>query len=256
MNKLDIYYKINNDLISHYNMNKRNFHKLTNLNFLKKYNEQIIKDFNDIINTDNIFELYEFIFVNFYDANENYIGEMKNGLWEGKGLLYFPKNDESNRKKYEGEFKNGKMEGKGKLYYNNGARYEGEFRNNYRKGKGIIYYTNGNKYEGEFEKDQKVNTQKDIKAKSCDKQDEINEKCYDVIVLGTGLKESILASLLAKYPEIEKDADIRVPIKNDINFIKKMYKQKMEQNSKLIKDLNFNNKRIISQLNKRMENQI
>ena len=62
--------------------------------------------------------------------------------------------------------------------------------------------------------------------------------------------------ILAKYPEIEKDADIRVPIKNDINFIKKMHKQKMEQNSKLIKDLNFNNKRIISQLNKRMENQI
>lgn len=62
--------------------------------------------------------------------------------------------------------------------------------------------------------------------------------------------------ILAKYPEIEKDADLRVPIKNDINFIKKMHKQKMEQNSKLIKDLNFNNKRIVSQLNKRMKSQI
>ena len=206
VNKLDIYYKINNDLIINYNMNKRNFHKLTNLNFLKKYNEKIIKDFNDIINTNNIFELYEFIFANFYDANENYIGEMKNGLWEGKGLLYFQKNDESNRKKYEGEFKNGKMEGKGKLYYNNGARYEGEFKNNYREGKGIIYYTNGNKYEGEFIKDQKINNKIDIIAKAPDKLDEINEEYYDVIVLGTGLKESILASLLAKYPEnIAKD---------------------------------------------------
>ena len=218
-NQLNIYYKINNDFISNYNMNKRNFHKLTNLNFLKKYNEKIIKDFNNMINSNNIFELYDFILVNFYNSNENYIGEMKNGLWEGKGLLYFQKNDELNRKKYEGEFKNGKMEGKGIMYYINGARYEGEFKNDYREGKGIVYYNNGNKYEGEFKNDKKIeqeknnfinkdkeNINKDIKTNTPDKQKEINKKYYDVIVLGTGLKQLILATLLAKYPEnIAKD---------------------------------------------------
>ena len=50
-------------------------------------------------------------------------------------------------------------------------------------------------------------------CQDCGYTDEINEKCYDVIVLGTGLKESILASLLAKYPEsIANDAKKGVKI--------------------------------------------
>ena len=82
-----------------------------------------------MINADNIFELYEFLFVNFYNSNERYIGEIKNGLKDGKGILYFEKDDKYKRKKYEGEFKNDKMEGKGIMYYKNGEIYEGEFKN-------------------------------------------------------------------------------------------------------------------------------
>ena len=51
--------------------------------------------------------------------------------------------------------------------------------------------------------------------------------------------------IIAKYPEIEKDADLPVPEKNKDVLMKKLHKLKMEKNSKLMKDLNFNNKRII-----------
>ena len=68
--KINIYYKINKDYISNYNMNKRNFHKLQNLIFLKNHNEKIIRDFNKIINSDNMKELYDFIFINFYNPND------------------------------------------------------------------------------------------------------------------------------------------------------------------------------------------
>ena len=37
-NLLDIYYKINDDFINNYNMNKINYHKLKYLNYIKEYN--------------------------------------------------------------------------------------------------------------------------------------------------------------------------------------------------------------------------
>ena len=48
-------------------------------------------------------------FNNFYNDNgAKYIGEMKNGLKEGKGILFYDKNNEKKRIKYEGDFKNDK----------------------------------------------------------------------------------------------------------------------------------------------------
>ena len=78
---LDIYYKINNDIIRNYNMNKRNYYKLINLNNLKMNNEKIIKDINSIIDNNKISEIYGFSFNNFYNENgEIYFGETKNNL--------------------------------------------------------------------------------------------------------------------------------------------------------------------------------
>ncbi len=51
--------------------------------------------------------------------------------------------------RYIGEVVNGIREGKGIYYYNNGDRYEGEWRNDKREGKGIDYYHNGDREEGE-----------------------------------------------------------------------------------------------------------
>ena len=126
INLMDLYYKINDNIIENYNINKRNYHNLQNLNYLKNNNEKIIKDLNDLINNDNISETFEFSIDIFYNENgEKYIGGMENGLKEGKGILYYEKDNEYGRKKYEGEFKNDNPDGKGVMYWNNGDRYDG-----------------------------------------------------------------------------------------------------------------------------------
>ena len=122
INILDMYYKINNDIFNHYSINKRNYYNLLNVYNLKNNNEILIKDINNI----------------------------KNGLKEGKAILYYNKNDEFNRKKYEGDFKNDKREGKGILYWNNNDRYEGDFKNDKIEGKGKYYWNNGDRYDGDW----------------------------------------------------------------------------------------------------------
>ena len=151
INIMYIYYKINNDIVNNYNINKRNYYNLSNIYNLKNYNEILIKNINNMINNDNISEIYNYSIDNFYNENgEKYIGEIKNGLKEGKGILYYNKNDEYERKKYDGEFKNDKREGKGIIYWNNGDRYEGDFKNEIREGKGKYYCNNGDRYEGDW----------------------------------------------------------------------------------------------------------
>ena len=66
-----------------------------------------------------------------YD-NGRYVGQVVNGLKEGKGIFYF-----NNGSRYEGEYKNDKREGKGIKYHKNGDRYEGEYKNDKPEGKGI-----------------------------------------------------------------------------------------------------------------------
>ena len=59
--------------------------------------------------------------------------------------------------------------------------------------------------------------------------------------------------IIAKYPDIEKDADLPVVEKDNSDIIKKMHKMKMEHNSRLMRDLNYNNKILVNLLNKRMK---
>ena len=77
-----------------------------------------------------------------------YIGQVLNGLREGKGIYYYNNGD-----KYEGFWKNNKKDGKGIYYYNDGNRYEGEWKNGIKEGKGIYYYNDGDRYEGDFKND-------------------------------------------------------------------------------------------------------
>ena len=77
--------------------------------------------------------------------NGRYVGQVVNGLREGKGIMYY--NDGS---RYEGDFRNNIKEGKGIYYWNDGDRYEGDFRNDKAEGKGIYYSHNGDRYEGDF----------------------------------------------------------------------------------------------------------
>ena len=74
-----------------------------------------------------------------------YVGQVVNGLREGKGILYWNDGD-----RYEGEWRNDKIEGKGIYYYHNGDRYEGEWKNDKKEGKGIYYYHNGDRSMGDY----------------------------------------------------------------------------------------------------------
>ena len=83
----------------------------------------------------------------FFKDGDVYDGEWKNGDMHGKGIYYYV-----NGEVYEGEWKNGKMEGKGIYYYLNGDIYDGYFYNNSRQGKGVYYYIDGSRYEGDWKK--------------------------------------------------------------------------------------------------------
>ena len=76
-----------------------------------------------------------------------YVGEVSNGLAEGKGESFF-----NNGAKYEGDCKSGNAEGKGTKEYNNGDKYEGDYKNDRREGRGIYSYKNGDRYEGHWKK--------------------------------------------------------------------------------------------------------
>ena len=86
----------------------------------------------------------------FYPNGEFYIGEILNGLKNGKGIEYY----KNGKIKYDGDWISGKLEGYGKYYYENDEFYIGQWKNNLRHGKGIEYYKNGYiKYDGFFVND-------------------------------------------------------------------------------------------------------
>ena len=154
INILDTYYSLNNEIVNNYDVSKRNYNLLQNLNYLNTNNAQLTKEIDDVINNDKV---YEFSIDNFYnDYGEKYIGEIKNKLMEGKGILYYNKDNINNYKRYEGEFKNGKKEGKGIIYYKNGDKYVGDWKDDLREGKEILYYNSGRKYEGDWKNNEKV----------------------------------------------------------------------------------------------------
>ena len=96
--------------------------------------------------TNNINNQQELIAV-----NARYVGQVVNGLPEGKGIEYYP-----NGERYEGDFRNGKQEGKGIYYFSNGGRYEGDWRNDEKEGKGIYYYHNGDREMGDYLNDKQI----------------------------------------------------------------------------------------------------
>lgn len=80
-----------------------------------------------------------------------YVGDWKNGLPNGSGLLLVQK--QSGIAKYVGSFKDDKRDGKGTILNPDGSIYIGEFRDDKMHGHGTIYYQDGTRYEGEFKAD-------------------------------------------------------------------------------------------------------
>ena len=106
-------------------------------NDISKLYEQMNKQFNElkINHTINNQEIK-------YDLDNNnktikrlkYIGQVLNGIPEGKGIMYWNNGD-----RYEGEWKNNNKNGKGIYYWKDGDIYEGDFKNGLSEGKGIFY---------------------------------------------------------------------------------------------------------------------
>ena len=101
--------------------------------------------------------------------SEKYVGEFKEGLLCGSGILYDKNGDViydgqwqdnkfhgkgtrlfSNGEKYVGEYVAGKMHGHGTYTFPGKWEYTGDFRNSRRTGQGTCVYADGTKYVGEF----------------------------------------------------------------------------------------------------------
>lgn len=115
-----------------------------------------------------------------YASGDRYIGEWKNGAFNGQGTYYFQADNERKGDKYVGEFKDGKRDGQGSYYVlannkfkgtkyiggfkenllhgvgtfttNNGESYLGEYKLGERDGRGTLTFVNGEKYVGEFKR--------------------------------------------------------------------------------------------------------
>lgn len=83
-----------------------------------------------------------------FKSGDKYVGQYKNGAWNGKGTYTWPNGD-----KYVGEFKNNASWGKGTYYYADGSKYIGDFVNDKREGEGTMTFPDGTKYVGHFKND-------------------------------------------------------------------------------------------------------
>ena len=131
------------------NENKKNTELIRN--DISKLYKQMNKQFNELkINNNNTILNNQEIKYNFDHKNETikrvkYIGQVLNGVPEGKGIMYW-----SNGDRYDGDWKNDTKDGKGIYYWNDGDIFEGDFKNGKSEGKGIYYWNDGEKYEGEW----------------------------------------------------------------------------------------------------------
>ena len=72
------------------------------------------------------------------ENGDHYVGQIKNGLFHGKGILTY-----KTGAKYQGEFVEGKRHGKGTITQLNGNSFEGNFVEDMRHGKGTLRWVNG-----------------------------------------------------------------------------------------------------------------
>ena len=75
-----------------------------------------------------------------------YVGEWKNGKFEGNGTYTY-----EDGTKYMGDWKRGKLQGSGTIIFIDGRKYVGEFKNSMMNGRGTMTYTNGKVIEGVWE---------------------------------------------------------------------------------------------------------
>jgi hypothetical protein len=81
------------------------------------------------------------------NIHHEYIGDVENGLPNGKGKLTL-----TNGMTHIGEYKDGLYHGQGTFIFPDGETYIGEFKDNWKHGQGVENFPDGNKFSGEFNK--------------------------------------------------------------------------------------------------------
>ena len=113
------------------NENKKNTELI--INHISLLQNQMNKKFDELKFNNNQINKQE---IKYKDGR--YIGQVVNGIREGKGIMYWNDGD-----RYEGEWKNDKKEGKGIIYWNNGNREMGDYYNDNHIGKHVMLTRNG-----------------------------------------------------------------------------------------------------------------
>lgn len=84
--------------------------------------------------------------INAGDPYKYYRGDIRNGTFNGYGLIVYENDD-----RYEGQIVNGRPNGKGMFYAaSENRRYEGDFRNGEFHGQGKYTFADGGRYTGQF----------------------------------------------------------------------------------------------------------
>jgi hypothetical protein len=89
---------------------------------------------------------------------EKYVGEFRNGLYHGHGVLTFSENNVNERANYDGDWKHDKRSGNGTLTWKDGQKYVGEFQNDNRHGHGVLTTSVNStaiRYDGEWKEDKR-----------------------------------------------------------------------------------------------------
>jgi hypothetical protein len=93
-----------------------------------------------------------------WKAGDSYIGEFKNGLRHGKGVLTYSEKNDLGVVSYDGEWKEGSISGFGTMIYQEqGKKYVGDWVNFFRHGYGVLTFGEESdqlRYEGEMSGDE------------------------------------------------------------------------------------------------------
>lgn len=90
--------------------------------------------------------------------NSMYIGGIKDGKMQGKGILWM-----NDGRRFVGEFENDLVHGNGTIYYKNGNRFVGTWNHGTLDGKGVRYYSSGTKSLVEFKNGEEIHLAGPIK---------------------------------------------------------------------------------------------
>jgi hypothetical protein len=101
---------------------------------------------------EGVYDIEELVLEN----DDKYVGQVKDGLMHGKGVLTEPSGI-----KYKGEFFNGSKHGQGTILFTDGSKFEGGFFNNKKNGVGLSTFINGSTVHSRWKADKRIFSDED-----------------------------------------------------------------------------------------------